>query len=191
MLATLRFTICVAFVVSTVAAAQQPPSIRQDTTFPVELRHTIHGNSAKVGDPVEFRTIQPVLIGNGVVIPANTLLSGAVEEVQTRSSGPAESFLSIRVHTLRWENNEIPLNAVVSSVYYARASYLHESQVGLKPTFLEGIQIVAHLSDHAYTEFSSRKKGVVLRNGVLLLLRQIDPENYRAGSTPDQFAARH
>ena len=192
MLATLRLHFCVAVVVvSASALAQQLPSVKQDTTFPVELRRTIHTKSAKLGDPVEFRTIEAVLIGSGIVVPSNALLVGEVEDVKPRAPSSSESSVSIRVHTLRWDNNEIPLNAVVSSVFFARAAYLHASPVGTKPTFLEGIRIVAHLSEEAFTEFSSEKKEVVLRNGVLLLFRQVDPETYRSSPIPAQLASRH
>jgi hypothetical protein len=190
MLTTLRFSLCAAFAVSSIAFAQELPSIKQDTTFPVELRQTIHSNSAKIGDPVEFRTLEAVLIGNGIVVPADALLLGKVEEVQTRTSSYPDSLLGIRIHTLRWQKGELPLNAVVSKVYFVRAGYLNDASLGLKPTFLEGIQIVAHVSDVAFTEFSSRKKDVVLRKGVMLLLRQISPEGYRIQRLEDQMASR-
>jgi len=178
MLPALRFTLCVVFVVVTNAAAQELPSIKQDTTFPAELRRTVHSGSAKVGDPVEFRTVEPVLIGNGVVVPDGASLTGQVEEVQPRSGASRESSVSVRIDMLQWGNHSLPLNVVVASVFYARSGYFSESRPGPKPTFLEGIQVVAHLSDVAFTEFSSSKKEVVLRNGVLLLFRQVDPERY-------------
>lgn len=187
-----RFSLCVALVVSSTALAQQLPSIRPDATFPVELRRTIHTNSAKVGDLVEFRTIESVLIGSGIVVPSNASLLGEIEQVQTRSSSSAESSVSLRVHTLRWEDNEIAVNLVVTSVFFARAAYLNGSPIGVKPTFLEGIRIVAHLSQEAFTKFSSEKKEVVLRNGVLLLLRQVDPSStYRSSPIPAQLASSH
>jgi hypothetical protein len=190
MLPTLRFSLCAAVAVSSIAFAQELPSIRQDTTFPVELRQTIHSNSAKIGDSVEFRTLEAVLIGNGVVVPADAVLLGKVEAVQTRTSTYPDSLLSIRIHTLRWQKRDLPLNAVVSKVYFVRAGYLNDASMGMKPTFLEGIQIVAHISDAAFTEFSSRKKDVILRKGVMLLLRQISPENYRIQHLGDQIASR-
>jgi hypothetical protein len=189
--AALRFLLCVAFVVATAAVAQQLPFIKQDTTFPVELRRTIHTNSAKVGDPVEFRTIEPVLVGRGIVVPNNASLLGEIEEVQPRSASSPESSICIRVRTLRWNDKVIPVNAVVTGVFFARAGYLNESASGTKPTFLEGIRIVAHLSEDAFTEFSSSKKEVVLRNGILLLLRQVDPDAYRSPAVHPQLASRH
>jgi hypothetical protein len=177
MLSAQRLSLCVVFVVVN-AAAQELPSIKQDTTFPAELRHSIHSSSAKVGDAVEFRTVEPVLIGNGVVVPDGASLIGHVEEVQAPSKSAPESSVSVRIDTLQWGHHSLPLNLVVSSVFYARAGYLNDEHPGPKPTFLEGIQIVAHMSDAAFTEFSSSKKEVVLRNGVLLLFRQVDPEKY-------------
>jgi hypothetical protein len=178
MLSALRLPLCVVFVVVANAAAQDLPAIKPDTTFPAELRHTIHSSSVKVGDPVEFRTVEAVLIGNGVVVPDGASLLGEIDKVQPRSVSSSEASVSVRINKLQWGNHSIPLNLVVSKVFYARAGYVNEPRPGVKPTFLEGIQIVAHLSDVAFTEFSSSKKEVVLRNGVLLLFRQIDPEKF-------------
>lgn len=178
MLSALRVPLCVVVMVAANAAAQELPIIKQDTTFPAELRHTVHSGSAKIGDAVEFRTIEPVLIGNGVVVPDGASLIGQVEEVQPRSGSSAESSVSVRVNKLQWGSHSIPLNLVVSSVFYARSGYVNDPRPGPKPTFLEGILIVAHLSDAAFTEFSSRKKEVVLRNGVLLMFRQVNPDKY-------------
>jgi hypothetical protein len=119
-----------------------------------------------------------VLIGNGLVVPDGASLIGQVEEVKSRSESSPESSVSLRIEKLRWGRNSLPLNLVVSSVFFAPAAYLNDSRPGPKLTFLEGIQIVAHLSDVAFTEFSSSKKEVVLRKGVLLLFRQVDPDRY-------------
>ncbi len=178
MLSALRLPLCVALVVVTNAAAQELPAIKQDCTFPAELRHTIHSNSAKVGDPVEFRTVEAVLIGNGVVVPDGASLLGQIVKVMSRSGSSPEAGVSVRIDKLQWGSHSIPLNLVVSKVFYARSGFVNEPGPGAKPTFLEGIEIVAHMSEVAFTEFSSSRKDVVLRNGILLLFRQVDPEKF-------------
>jgi hypothetical protein len=189
MLSALQSVLSILSIVTAGAAAQEPPSVKHDTTFPVELRHTIHSKSAKVGDPVVFRTIESTLIDNGIVVPSDAELLGEVEEVQVSTRSSPESSLTIRIHTLRWEKNEVPLNAVVTGLFYAHASYLNSSPTIPKVTFMEGIHIVAHISDNAVTEFSRPRKEVVLRGGVCLLLRQIDPDNYRTVQRDNHLSA--
>jgi hypothetical protein len=185
----LRLLLCTASV-PTSCFAQDLQTVRQDTTFPVSLHGTIRSASAKVGDRVEFRTLEPVLLGNKIVAPYNATLIGEVESVRMKSSSSEESAVAIRVHTLRWDNYEHEVNLVVAGVYYSRPATLNGFPNGPQMTFLEGVQIVAHLTGEAFTEFSSRKKEVVLRNGILLLLRQVDPDNYRTLLRDQTLAAR-
>lgn len=173
-----RFSLCTLFI-SLNLAAQEMPAVKQDTMFPAELRHTINSKSAIPGDPVEFRTLEPVLLGNNVVVTTGATLLGEVEQALPRSDSSPESSISIRVRELRWNGKSVPLNAVVSGVFFVRSSYTYRSGLQQKPTFLEGIEIVAHLSETAFTEFSCRKKDVVLRNGILLMFREIDPAQFR------------
>ena len=130
-----------------------------------------------MGSPVEFRLLTPVLVGNGLVVPEEATLIGHVVQIATPTDHNPSSSLSVSVHTIRWGKNELPINAVVSQLYFVRSSYIAGGSAP-RATFLEGIQIVSHLAAEANTEFSSTKKEVVLRSGILLLLRQIDPNDY-------------
>lgn len=156
----------------------QEVTVRSDTTFPVELRHTIRASSAKAGDPVELRLLEPVLIGDGIVVPANASLLGDVVFARSGEVDTPHSMLRIRVQTLRWPRGEVRLNAVVGGIYFARSSYVFKSP-GPKTTFLEGITIAANLFPNASTDFSSDRKEVVLRGGILLLMRHIVSEDER------------
>ena len=57
-----------------------------------------------------------------------------------------------------------------------------------KLTFLEGIKVVSRQSEEASTSFSSQGKEVVLRSGIMLKLRQIDPTEFRPAE--QQVASR-
>src|SRR6185369_5533791 len=57
-----------------------------------------------------------------------------------------------------------------------------------KLTFLEGIKVVSRQSEEASTSLSSQGKEVVLRSGIMLKLRQIDPTEFRPAG--QQVASR-
>ncbi len=160
-------------------ASERQFSVRRDTQFPVEFKHSIKAKNAKVGDTVEFRTVGAVLIGNNVVVPDNSVILATIVEVQHRSATSRRSLLRLKIHTVRWKDGEAPLNAIVTSVRPGRIQELelrwHRTLI---PTFLEGIKIVSHQQRDADTEFYSDDKDFTLRGGVALLLRQIDPNAY-------------
>src|SRR5512146_611225 len=156
-----------------IALSQEFYTVRPDTGFPVELQQTIRASRAKAGDPVEFRTLEPVLIGNGIVVPENAILVGAVAFSRDAWKSEPRSLLRIRVQGLHWKNGQARINTVVGSVYYARSSYVVKMNNGPKPTFLEGIHIVPHLMWQASTDFYADNKEVVLHKGILLQLRHV------------------
>lgn len=162
---------------SSLSAFDEPANVRRDTEFPVEVAHTVKAKSAKVGDTVEFRTAEAVLIGNDIVVPRSATILATITEVQRRSPDSRRSLIRIRIHTLRWKHGEAPLNAIVASVRSPQsrsADWLFRNI----PTFLEGIRVISYQRHRAFTEFLSDKKEVTLRSGVTLMLRQIDPTAY-------------
>jgi hypothetical protein len=183
-----RYTLYVAVFSSTLAAAQQLPEVPRDSSFPVELRQTIRASTAKVGDPVKLRTVESVLTGKGIVIPNGTPVLGTIQEVRDIESGVSE--IRIRIHTLLVKDRAIPVNLAVSSLYYARSAYPNATgrENMFKLTFLEGIKVVSRQSEEASTSFSSQGKEVVLRSGIMLKLRQIDPTEFRPAE--QQVASR-
>ena len=46
------------------------------------------------------------------------------------------------------------------------------------------VVVSVHLPDEAFTSFSGERKEVILRNGVLLLLRQLDPSRQSLPNWP-------
>lgn len=145
------------------------------THFPVELHGTIRESKAKVGDPVEFRTIAPVLIGNSVVVPEDAEIRGSIVFVRTDRNATPPYFVRIRLQELRWKSGQANLNAVVDGVHYVRSSYFDVLHRGPRPTFLEGINIDPHPMGNASTDFFSDRKPVVLHDGIIVELRHVAP----------------
>ncbi len=149
--------------------------VPRDTEFPVELAHTVNVRNAKVGDPIEFHTLEPVLIGNDTVVPQNATILGSITEIQRRGPGWQRCLIRITIHSLRWKRGEAVLNAMVSSILRPHADELYW-RFRYAPTFMEGIRVISHQRGDAYTEFFSDHKDVVLHSGVSFMLRQIEPE---------------
>lgn len=161
------------FLFSGVAVGQEFFAVLPDTRFPVELHGTVRVSQAKVGDPVEFRTIEPVLIGNGVVVPERAEVRGTVIFARTDNRTTPSSWVRIRVQELRWKTGQASLNAVVDGVHFVRSSYFDSLHRGTRVTFLEGIHVTPHLFHNASTDFFSDSKAVVLRDGIILEMRHI------------------
>jgi pyruvate/2-oxoglutarate dehydrogenase complex dihydrolipoamide acyltransferase (E2) component len=161
-------------VASVSASEGQKLEVRHDTEFPVEVHGTVKSANAKVGDTVEFRTTVAVLIGNNIVVPENSTILGTITELRRDRRDYPNSLVAIRIHTLRWKDNEAHLNAVVTSIRHINqiSSALHW------PTFLEGVRIVSHVERDGYTEFFSGHKELTIRSGVNLVIRHVDPDAY-------------
>ncbi len=160
-----------------------------DTRFPVELHQTVRASHAKVGDAIEFRTLEPTLIGNGVVVPENAKLLGEIVFIRSVSNATPPSWIRIVVNGLHWRNGQATLNAVVDGVYYVRSAYFDSQHRGPRSTFLEGVHISPHLFRNASTDFFSDSKEVVLRRGILLQLRQIAPKGDQIDESDQTLSA--
>ena len=171
------YAAAVGFLFCGVAVAQEFFTVLPDTRFPVELHRTVRVSRAKPGDPIEFRTIEPVLIGNGVVVPENARLRGAVTFVRTDPNARPRSWVRIQVQELQWKTGQASLNAVVDGVHYVRSAYFNSFHGPLRTTFLEGIHVAPHPFRNASTDFFSDTKPVVLRDGIILEIRNIVPKN--------------
>lgn len=160
---------------SGVVVGQEFFTVLPGTHFPVELHGTIRVSKAKAGDPVEFRTIEPVLIGSNVVVPENAEIRGSVVFVRGDRNATPVYFMRIRLKELRWKTGQANLNAIVDGVHYVRSSYFDILHRGPRPTFLEGIHIDPHALTNASTDFFSDTKPVVLHDGIIVELRQVAP----------------
>lgn len=112
--------LCIALLVLTAlrAPAQQtvssnPPSSGK-LSIPAQLSKTIRADKAHAGDPVELKTLEAVLVSNGLVMPANTSLHGRVLDARPRQDGK-NSWLVVVVERAQWKEHSLPLHAFISA----------------------------------------------------------------------------
>lgn len=98
-----------------VQAQQNAPIARalDGVSIPAELTTTIRAEKAHRGDPVQFRTLESVLIANGLVMPANTKLEGRIVGAAARQ-GNKPSWLVLLVERAEWKQQSIALHAFIS-----------------------------------------------------------------------------
>lgn len=109
---------CTLILLISTAFAQAPkempgtPAVGE-VSIPAELRTTVKAENAHRGDPVEFRTLEPQLIGNGVVMPANAKLTGRIVGAAPQQ-GDKPSWLVLLVERAEWKQQSIPLHAFIA-----------------------------------------------------------------------------
>jgi hypothetical protein len=83
------------------------------TSIPLVLHNGISTHSAKVGDPVYFETLFPIMIDGRVAIPAGSYVSGEVTESRRPGRVKGRGELMIKLNTLILTNGYmVNLNAV-------------------------------------------------------------------------------
>jgi hypothetical protein len=86
------------------------------TSLPLVLHNGISTHSAKVGDPVYFETLFPIMIDGHVAIPAGSYVSGEVTESKRPGRVKGRGELMIKLNTLILTNGYmVSLNAVPRS----------------------------------------------------------------------------
>jgi hypothetical protein len=108
---------CVLILVISAALAQAQTETPRpqvgEVSIPAELKTTVKAENAHRGDPVEFRTLESQLIGNGVVMPANAKLMGRIVGAAPQQ-GDKPSWLVLLVERAEWKQNSIPLHAFIA-----------------------------------------------------------------------------
>jgi hypothetical protein len=103
-------------VVPFLTSAQQPAArnlVSSDKlSIPARLSKTVRADKAHPGDAVEFRTVEAVLVSQGLVMPANTVLHGRVLSASPKQEGK-NSFLAFVVESATWKQNSLPLHAFI------------------------------------------------------------------------------
>jgi hypothetical protein len=98
--------------------AQQPAAANfgslDKLSIPAQLSKTVRADKAHPGDPVKFRTLEPVLVSNGVVMPTNTLLVGRILKASPKQEGK-NSWLALVVERAEWKRHRLPLHAFVAA----------------------------------------------------------------------------
>ena len=85
-----------------------------DLSIPAELTKTVRADKAHRGDPVEFTTLEAVLIGQKLVMPPQSKLFGRVVGAAPRQ-GDKPSWLVLLVERAEWKQHSVPLHAFISS----------------------------------------------------------------------------
>ena len=96
--------------------AQQDPIVTKpsgDLSIPAELTKTVRADKAHRGDPVEFTTLEAVLIGQKLVMPPQSKLFGRVVGAAPRQ-GDKPSWLVLLVERAEWKQHSVPLHAFIS-----------------------------------------------------------------------------
>ncbi len=112
--------LCIALLVLTAlgASAQQTvssnPASSGKLSIPAQLSKTIRADKAHAGDTVELKTLEAVLVSNGLVMPANTSLYGRVLDARPKQDGK-NSWLVVVVERAQWKEHSLPLHAFISA----------------------------------------------------------------------------
>jgi hypothetical protein len=85
---------------STAADAKAQVRIPSGTILPLVLHNGISTRSAKMGDPVYFETLFPVMVDGRVAIPAGSYVSGEVTESVRPGRVKGRGELMIKLNTL-------------------------------------------------------------------------------------------
>ncbi len=99
-------------------SAQQPAvngaGFSGKLSIPAQLVHTVRADKAHPGDPVEFNTLSAVLVGHGLVMPADAHLYGRVLGAAPKQENK-NSYLLLVVERAEWKEHSLPLHAFVAA----------------------------------------------------------------------------
>jgi hypothetical protein len=115
----MRVLVSILFLVVAGFAEDPQPSlpaaqVSENFTIPARLAKTVDTKKCKAGDLVEMRTLEPVLIGNGLVMPEHTRLQATVLGAASRQN-EKPSWLVLVVQKAEWKDHSVPLRAFVAS----------------------------------------------------------------------------
>ncbi len=105
--------------IALLAPAQQQPAAGSSPfagkiSIPVQLLKTVRADRAHPGDQVEFRTLEAVLVGKDLVMPADSALYGRVVSANPKQNDK-NSWLVVVVERAKWKEHTLPLHAFVSA----------------------------------------------------------------------------
>jgi hypothetical protein len=95
---------------ATAPATQGPDNL----SIPAQLSKTIDTKKCKAGDTVELKTLEPVLVSNGLVMPEHTKLHGKIVGAASRNNDKP-SWVLLMVDRAEWKDHTVPLRAFVTS----------------------------------------------------------------------------
>ncbi len=106
--------------------AEDPTAVPPDShapdnlSIPAKLNKTIDTKKCKAGDAVEMWTLEPVLVGNGLVMPEHTKLQGKIIGAASRKNDKP-SWVLLMIDRAEWREHSIALRAFVSSQITVKA----------------------------------------------------------------------
>jgi hypothetical protein len=109
-------------------------TIPSGTRVLMVLKSPLHTTSGTAGSGLYLETLYPVVQGNGVVIPARTLVQGVVESDERPGHLKRTSEFRFRFTTLIFPNNlVVPINGALQSIPGARNIRTRSSDRTLEP----------------------------------------------------------
>jgi hypothetical protein len=121
------------FLVSAIAVFAEDPQavtttaqLPDNLSIPARLSKTIDTRKCKAGDAVEMRTLEPVLVGNGLVMPENAKLHGKIAGAASRQNDKP-SWVVLVVESAEWKQHRIPLHAFIASQITLKAPGPHDN----------------------------------------------------------------
>ena len=89
----------------------KPPG---NLSIPAELTKTVRADKAQRGDPVEFTTLEAVLVSPKLVMPPQSKLFGRIVGAAARQ-GDKPSWLVLLVERAEWKQHSVSLHAFISA----------------------------------------------------------------------------
>jgi hypothetical protein len=102
--------------------APATPSRSATPEFPVTMQQNLTAGVATVGTKVRAKLVIATLV-NGTVVPRDAILSGEVTE-SVAKSGTDPSRLAIRMDSVQWKNESVPLKVYLTAWYYPMESMM-------------------------------------------------------------------
>ena len=130
-------------------SAQQPTAPNSNSSsklsIPAQLAHTIRADKVHPGDPVEFQTISAVLVGQGLVMPADAHLYGRVLSVGPKQENK-KSYLAVVVERAEWKEHSLPLHAFIAAQITVKPKSLTTANTDVPPDQPSSIRRTARMS---------------------------------------------
>ncbi len=129
--------------------AQVPDNL----SIPAQLSKTVDTKKCKAGDAVEMKTLEPVLIGNGLVMPENAKLHGKILAAASRQNDKP-SWVVLVVERADWKRHSIPLHAFIASQITVKAAV-----AGQNDTAFQGALDLADAEHARYASHTQANPG--------------------------------
>ena len=112
-------------------AVAPPAPIPENFNIPARLSKTIDTDKCKAGDVVEMKTLEPVLIANGLVMPEKAKLHGKIVGAASRQNDKP-SWVLLVVQQAEWKEHSIPLHAFVTAQITLKAEVPAENDTAFQ-----------------------------------------------------------